>query len=202
MKRIVPGILVLGAVLLVSGFGGAGAGGESTKASACPKAWRAGWQLLADRIQAPVYCPSWLPAPLTGEIGGPYAALSLDADRSYLVTFLDQHEGLEMHVTMRGYPGQTEVPVCRHVELVRGKKIEKQVPCFAGRRGTKRVPGITAVVYTVNQDADEGHVLYAWRYRDSLYTLAHHAEHSLTRRVAVWNLDRMLRSFARVEPRR
>ena len=29
----------------------------------CPTAWKAGWQRLANRIHAPVYCPSWLPDP-------------------------------------------------------------------------------------------------------------------------------------------
>ena len=30
----------------------------------CPAAWKPGWQRLANRIDAPVYCPSWMPSPL------------------------------------------------------------------------------------------------------------------------------------------
>ncbi len=33
-------------------------------------AHRAGWQQLANRIGADVYCPGWLPDPLIGQIGG------------------------------------------------------------------------------------------------------------------------------------
>ena len=50
------------------------AGGSSAQHAAtrptCPKAWAGGWQKLANKIQAPVYCPGWLPDPLTGQIGG------------------------------------------------------------------------------------------------------------------------------------
>ena len=115
--------------------------------------------------------------------------------------FLDQREGFEAHLTMRGYPGRTAIPSCRLVQVKEGQNVETQVPCFAGRRGTKRVPGIIAAVYTVNRDADDSHVLYAWRYRGSLYTLAHHADHSMTPAIARQNLDRIMRSLAVVEPR-
>ena len=56
-------------------------------------------------------------------------------------------------------------------------------------------------VYTKNRDADEDHVVYAWRYEGSLYALGHHADHGLNPRVARANLDRMLRSLALVRPR-
>ncbi len=29
----------------------------------------AAWQRLANRIEAPVYCPGWLPDPLTAQLG-------------------------------------------------------------------------------------------------------------------------------------
>ena len=195
--------LIAALAAALSGCGGGGTSSATGKAqvSACPEAWQAGWQRLADRIQAPVYCPGWLPTPLTAKIGGPYAFLSVSPARSYLVTFLDQHEGYELHATMRGYPGRTSIPVCRLVNLVGGKKVEGQAPCFAKPSGIRRAAGITATVYTENQDADEHHLVYAWRYKGALYALGHHAHHSIPRRLAVANLDRMLRSLAVVRPR-
>ena len=65
---IVAGLTALG--LLVAFAPGAGAG---THAQSCPAAWQAGWIRLADKVQAPVYCPSWLPQPLDGRIGGEYS---------------------------------------------------------------------------------------------------------------------------------
>ena len=65
MKRL--GVLALAAFALA----GCGAN-DSVNAAAklrCPAKARAGWQHLADRIHAPVFCPSWLPDPLDGVIG-------------------------------------------------------------------------------------------------------------------------------------
>ena len=40
----------------------------AARASHCTGAVRASWQQLANRIHAPVYCPSWLPDPFTGKL--------------------------------------------------------------------------------------------------------------------------------------
>lgn len=169
--------------------------------TSCPKAWKAGWQQLADRIDATVYCPKWLPSPLTGLLGGSTASLSVSPDRSFLVTFLDQHEGFELHATMRGYPGTTEIPECRVVDVLDGgETVESRAPCFGKPSGTRRVGGMMVTVYNEGLDADEHHVIYAWEHAGSLYTLGHHAHHSVTRSRAVGNLDRIMRSLAVVEP--
>lgn len=169
---------------------------------ACPAAWKGGWQRLADRIQAPVYCPSWLPNPLTGVLSGPWNNInSVDKrDDSYLMGFVWQEQGQEVHVNLRGYPGRTAIPTCRSVELVAGQRQEKRVPCFSRARGAKRAPGIAATMYAVNQDADESHVLYAWRHEGSLYTISEHVAPPLTHAQVVRNLDRMLRSLVLVRP--
>ena len=65
-------------------------------------------------------------------------------------------------MNLRGYPGKTADPDLPDVELVGGKQHVTQVPCFADPRGTKTIAGIQATLYTVNQDADQWHVLYAW----------------------------------------
>jgi hypothetical protein len=174
----------------------------------CPRAWKPGWQKLANKIQAPVYCPSWLPAPLTGQIvgqvsfggaGGP--SVSVDPDRSYLVSLAwAEPQSGEVHVNLRGYPGRTKVPTCIYEDYNKGKLYKKPVPCFADRRGTVTEREITATVYTVNQDADLWHVLYAWHYRGGLYTLSEHVAQPLTYQKVVANLHRMLRGLVVVRP--
>jgi hypothetical protein len=83
----------------------------------------------------------------------------------------------EVHVNLRGYPGRTTVPTCVKKDTNGSRVVKTRIPCFADPRGTVRRNGITATVYTVNQDADLWHVLYAWRYRGGLYTVSQHVAH-------------------------
>ena len=97
----------------------------------------AGWQKLANRIHAPVYCPGWLPDPLIGQIGGTWNNInSVSTDRSYLESFVWQETGGgaaggELHVNLRGYPGVTKIPTCRT-----GGVDSRNVPCFDAPNGT------------------------------------------------------------------
>jgi hypothetical protein len=182
-------------------------GGEASKVAAAapdPAAsckYRAGWQKLANRIDAPVYCPGWLPDPLTSQLGGRWNNInSVDKDRSYLMSFVWQETGGgaaggELHVNLRGYPGRTAIPKC-----TRGGKDKQLIPCFADARGTISANGIRATMYTVNQDADQWHVLLAWRHQGSLYTLSEHVAPPLTYRKVVSYLKHELRSLVRIEP--
>jgi hypothetical protein len=176
-------------------------------ASGCPATWRGGWQKLADQIRAHVYCPSWMPSPLDGKIGGPRSnGRYVDPDRSYLVSFVWQETskdgGSEVHVNFRGYPGRTRIPLCKESEYTGGKIHRFTVPCFSDPRGRRTVAGITFTVYTVNQDADQWHVLYAWRSRGSLYTVSEHVAPPYASATRVMqNLDRIMRSLQRLEPR-
>jgi len=54
--------------------------------------------------------------------------------------------------------------------------------------------------YTVNQDADQWHLLYAWTYKGSLYTLSEHIAPPLTVAMIVRNMDKMMRSLVLVRP--
>jgi hypothetical protein len=182
-------------------------GGEESKVAAPapdPAAsckYRAGWQKLANKIDAPVYCPGWLPDPLTSELGGRWNNInSVDKDRSYLMSFVWQETGGgaaggELHVNLRGYPGRTAIPKC-----TRGGKDKQLIPCFADARGTITENGIRATMFTVNQDADQWHVLLAWRHQGSLYTLSEHVAAPLTYSKVVSYLKRELRSLVRIEP--
>lgn len=211
MRRI-GGLLV---AVVAFGFLVAGCGErkESLRVAAavavpsCPKAWRAGWQKLADRIQAPVYCPSWLPGPLTGQIGGRWNNIdSVDPDRSYLEGFVWQETGPaaitgELHVNLRGYPGRTSIPTCIDTRIVsKNKVVHTKVPCFSDARLTKTIAGKKITLYTVNQDADQWHLLYAWRTHGSLYTLSQHLAPPLDYQKVIRSLDRMMTRLVLVEP--
>jgi hypothetical protein len=183
-----------------------GCSSGQTKAAAAPAPnpvckYRAGWQKLANRIDAPVYCPGWLPDPLTAQLGGRWNNIdSVDPDRSYLMSFVWQETGGgaaggELHVNLRGYPGRTAIPRC-----TRGGKDKTLIPCFSDARGKVRANGITATMFTVNQDADQWHILLAWRLRGSLYTLSEHVAPPLTYRKVVAYLKRELRSLVLIEP--
>jgi hypothetical protein len=210
-------IVLIGAVAVVLGaaFGSWASGGEEEAAVAsteklesepvCPRSERVSWQKLANEIQAPVYCPSWLPQPLVGRFSGRFFnGRSVDPDRSYLVSFVwfEASQGFvsEVHVNLRGYPGRTRVPMCEDTLTVAGKTVRKQIPCFSDKRGTKRFGGVTATVYTANQGADQWHVLYAWRRDGSLYTLSEHVADPYTYEQVVSHLDRMMRRLVDVQP--
>jgi hypothetical protein len=160
--------------------------------AACPAGWRAGWQELADRIAAPVFCPSWLPAPLTGELGGEWhSSDSVKRDRSYLMGFIwyERASG-EVHVNLRGYPEQTDIPSCD------GR------PCFSDPQGTKRIGGFEVERYSVNRGADTWHLLYAWEQEGSLYTVSQHIvpELELSYGKVAANLDRIMLGLELIEP--
>jgi hypothetical protein len=194
---------------LVAGCGGKDAATTSASgapATACPKAWKAGWQKLADDVGAAVFCPSWMPEPVDARIGGAYKnGRWVDKkDRSYLVSFLwlDSDAGVssEVHLNFRGYPGRTSIPKCQTTRTVKGKTVHGTVPCFADRGPTKKLGPITATVYTVNQGIDEWHVLYLWRYEGSLYTVSEHVVAPYSYSEVVSNLERIIRGFVRLEP--
>ncbi|HEV7132260.1 MAG TPA: hypothetical protein VGN27_00850 [Gaiellaceae bacterium] len=194
--------IVVGVVALALGAVSGAAGGA--RAGGCPAAWKAGWQHLADRIQAPVYCPTWMPNPLDAKIGGDVQDIySIGKDRSYLVSFLahgDEGSG-DVHVNFRGYPGKTSIPRCQTIILSGSKTIRGTTPCFAEPVGTKKAPGIVATVYRVNQDADQWHILLAWRHAGSLYTVSEHVINPYdSSTVVLRNLGKLLSGLVLVQP--
>ena len=208
--RIAPFLLALTALALAA----AGCGGEATVAKPAPPAakpasctYAAGWQKLANRIDAPVYCPNWLPDPLVGQIGGRWNNIDgVDPDRSYLISFVWQETGPgaaggELHVNLRGYPGATKVPTCEDTILGSGKARRVEIPCFSDPRPPKTVAGLRVTEYTVNQGADQRHVLYAWKHDGSLYTASEHVAPPVDFAKAERYLDRILRNLVLVGPR-
>ena len=196
--------LLLGmCALLASGCG------EAKKAEAAPAAnppkatcaHPAGWQRLADRIKAPVYCPGWLPDPLIGQVGGQWNNInSVSPDRSYLESFVWQETGGgaaggELHVNLRAYPGATKIPTCRT-----GGVDSRNVPCFANPDRWVSAAGIKARLYTVNQDADQWHAALVWRRYGNLYTLSEHVAPPLTFDHVVRYLKHELGSLVLIKP--
>jgi len=205
LTRLSAGLGLL--ALVASGCGYvAHASSRSTQVAArCPAGWVAGYRALAKRVGAPVYCPTWLPQPLSGRIGSEYSPTPyVNPDGSYLVSFLWFEKmptaPYEVHVNLRGYPGRVAIPTCQDTLTAARKTVNTPVPCFADPHGTVRIGGKTATVYTANQGADNWHVLYAWRYRGSLYAISQHVAPPFTYEKVVQDLDRMLRGLVLVRP--
>jgi hypothetical protein len=191
-----------------------GCGGEAQKtvaraavSAACPQAWKAGWQRIANEAGAPVYCPTWMPRPLDAKIGGPYTDVTgVDKhDRSYLVSFVWVEHDLggvsgEVHVNFRGYPGRAAIPTCEDTVTANGKTLHPKLPCFSDPKGTRRLAGLRPTLYTVNQGIDQWHLLYAWRHRGTLYTVSQHVTPPYSYNQVIRNLDRMTRGLVEVAP--
>jgi hypothetical protein len=198
-------IVLLGGVSLLLATGCSG-GAKKAEAASKPVgptcAHPKGWQRLANRINAPVYCPGWLPDPLVGQIGGKWNNInSVSKDRSYLESFVWQETeaglagGSELHVNLRAYPGRTRIPTCRT-----GGSDSQNVPCFADPREHVSANGITARLYTVNQDADAWHYLLLWTRFGNLYTLSEHVAPPLTGQHVKRYLKQELASLVLIRP--
>jgi hypothetical protein len=204
VKGPVSFCLLLGiCALLASGCGSSRAAAPPPVVThSQPCAYPAGWQKLADKIKAPVYCPGWLPDPLTSQIDGKWSnGNSVSPDRSYLESFVWQETGGgaaggELHVVLRGYPGRTKIPTCRT-----GGVDSRNVPCFDGARGKVTAGGITATLYSgPNQDMDAWHAVLLWRKGGTLYTLSEHVAPPLTFNKVVSYLKRELASLVLIKP--
>jgi len=170
----------------------------------CPAAWEPGWQRLADRIDGPVYCPSWMPSPIDATIGGQWNSdgVAVDKDKSYLAGFLWHEAGSgDVHVNFRGYPGKRGVPRCVDTQTSGGKTRRRSVPCFSDPQGTRKVGDKKVTVYTVSRDADQWHVTYTWLRNGTLYAVSEHVAPPLTFRRVLENLDRIVAGLEVIEPR-
>jgi hypothetical protein len=194
---------LLTAAILCSGCSGGGSAANAAQRSksACPAPWRSGWQRLANRIQAPVYCPAWIPSPLTGDIHGRWSTgVNVGRDRSYLVGFIWVEHSDEVHVNMRGYPGRTDIPKCLDEETAGKKTVRTRIPCFADPKWTKRINGTKVTLYTVNRDADQWHLLLAWRRHSSLYAVSEHVAPPFGYTRVLANLRHMFHRLVLIQP--
>jgi hypothetical protein len=194
-------LLAAAALLCSACSSGSGTASAADKAPTCPSSWRAGWQQLANRIHTPVYCPGWIPSPLTGDIHGQWSTgVDVSPDRSYLIGFIWVEHTDEVHVNMRGYPGRTTIPTCVNQETVGKKMVTSKVPCFADPKWTKKINGTKVTLYTVNRDADQWHLLFAWRRHGSLYAISEHVAPPFGYNRVLVNLRHMFNKLVLVKP--
>jgi len=208
-RWLLPGLALIALAVATSGCGGSYAADASTKqthvAARCPSAWDAGWEALAKRVRATVFCPTWLPQPLTGQVHSDYSTQPYVAgDRSYLVSYIYfdmiPNDPYEVHVNLRGYPGRTAIPMCQDTLTVDDKTVRPNVPCFADPAGKVHVGRFTATIYTVNQGIDTWHILYAWHYRGSLYTVSQHVAPPFNDTTVRLSLNHILAGLVPVRP--
>jgi hypothetical protein len=182
-------------VLLAACGNSAQPAARASAASACPTAWQRGWDKLARDIEAPVYCPGWMPNPLDGRIGSEWNGLRLvDRHGGFLVSFIYQETGSgEVHVNFHRWPG-TRMPLCR------AETSKRKIPCYSEPDGRVRTNGIDATLYTVSRDADQWHLSYLWRHDGATYVVSEHVAPPYTFKQVKQNVTRILRSLALVRP--
>ena len=201
-------LLAVGAVL-VAGCGGKDAATTSATgapATTCPKAWKAGWQKLANDVGATVYCPSWMPEPVDARINGIYKnGRWVSKDRSYLVSFLwlDQDAGVsrEVHLNFRGYPGRTTIPSCQTTRTVKGKTRTRSGPVLRRQRGNEEARRRSRRRSTPSTRASTSGTSSTCGVTDgSLYTVSEHVVSPYSYAQVVKNLERIIRGFVPLEP--
>jgi hypothetical protein len=198
----VAGLLAAAALLSAGCSGGGGTASAADRKPTCPSSWRAGWQQLANRIHAPVYCPGWIPSPLTADLHGKWSTgVDVSPDRSYLAGFIWVEHSDEVHVNVRGYPGRTAIPKCLDTEQAGKKTVKTEVPCFADPKWTKSMNGTKVTLYTVNRDADQWHLLFAWRRHGSLYAISEHVAPPFGYTRVLANLRHMFQRLVLIQPR-
>ena len=166
---------------------------HASAAPSCPAAWQAGWTKLARQIDAPVYCPGWMPNPLDGRIGSQWNGLrTVDKRGGFLVSFIYQETGSgEVHVNFHRWPG-TRMPHCR------AQTSNRQIPCYGDPAGRVKTHGIDATLYTVSRDADQWHLSYLWRANGATYVVSEHVAPPFSFAQVKRNVTRVLRSLVLV----
>jgi hypothetical protein len=136
--------------------------GSSPTAQACPAAWAADWQAWADTIGAVVYCPTYIPAPFTGQIGGQWLTAK-EPGRSWQLGFSWLEHGDLVHVLFEGYPAARPwPPVC------------DGVPCFDHKTGTEVIGGKQITWYDKNEASHSGHLAAVFRANRYVYVVSMH----------------------------
>jgi hypothetical protein len=168
----------------------------------CPRTWRAAWERLAAKARIPVLCPTWLPTPLTGELGARANTEREASKGSWQVGFVDVDPGFSglVHVVLEGYDRTSWPPVCEDTVRRNGKVVPVKRPCFGGRRGAERVAGRRVTWYVRNRAIETGHVAAVFPAGTNTFVVGVHVYPPLTRRSAQAQIRRIVRGLAAVEP--
>jgi len=189
-------VLAAAASLTLTACGGAAqpAAHASATTPSCPAAWHGGWLKLARQIHAPVYCPGWMPNPLDGQIGGAWNGLRIvDKHGGFLVSFIDQENGTEVHVNFHRWPG-LRMPKCQ------SETSNQMIACYSDPGGRLNLPGIRATLYTVSRASDQWHLSYLWRANGATYVVSEHVAPPYSFEHVKRNMARLLRSLVLVRP--
>ena len=151
--------------------------------------------MLARDVDAPVYCPGWMPNPIDGRIGGEWNGLRLvDKHGGFLVSFIYQETGSgEVHVNFHRWPS-TRMPLCR------AETSKRMIPCYSEPGGRVRAGTIDATLYTVSRDADQWHLSFLWRRAGATYVVSEHVAPPYSFNQVKRNVTRILRSLVLVRP--
>ena len=194
------------ALLVASGCGGGAArkaaGTTTATATACPAAYAASWQRFATRVGMPVPCPSYLPDPLTAQLGGQFNTANEPGRRSWELGFVEVDPGFTglLHVVLAGYaPGVR--PICPDLVRSRGKVRTIDRPCFGGPFGTATLAGRHVTWYGHNRGSHTGHVAAVWQQDGRTYAASMHVYAPLTRRTTQAQLVRIVDGLVMVDPR-
>jgi hypothetical protein len=208
-RRFLARVATASVALVLAGLLASGCG-NTRHAAATPTAppakprcaHPAEWQALADRMHMPVYCPGWLPDPLTSQIGGQWNSMnSVVPTTAYVESFIWQDTdtpGISgvLHVILHGYPNRTTIPTC-----LGGPKQTTRIPCFSEPTRTVVRGGIHARLYTVNRDFDAWHLALLWRHAGNLYVISQHLAPPLSYSGVVADLAHELADLVLVEPK-
>jgi hypothetical protein len=201
----------MAAVVLLLAAAGCGGGAARQAASSsttnpapatCPAAYRAAWQRFATRVRMPVGCPSYLPGPLTAELGGQFNTADEPGRRSWQLGFVEVDPGFTglLHVVLEGYaPGVR--PICPDLVRRQGRLRTIDRPCFGGPFGTATIAGRKVTWYAHNRGSHSGHVAAVWHQDGRTYAASMHVFTPLTRRTTQAQVERIVAGLVMVDPR-
>ena len=145
--------------------GGAAADPVSSRpAATCPATLEPGWQQWTNRIGAVVYCPSYVPPPITAEIDGQWNTAKAPGRRWQLGFAWLEHDQLE-HLVFEGYPDAAWPPTCP------GKP---RRPCFAHVVGKDTINGFDVTWYDHNQASHWHHLAATFAANGYHYVVSMH----------------------------
>jgi hypothetical protein len=109
-----------------------------------------------------VYCPTYMPSPFTGQIGGQWLTAK-EPGRSWQLGFSWLEHGDLVHVVFEGYPASRPwPPSC------------EGTPCFAHEVGKQTIGGKLVTWYDRNLASHSGHLAAVFRANGYVYVVSMH----------------------------
>jgi hypothetical protein len=182
------------------------AASSAPAAGGCPAAWRSGWQALAKPDSGARLLPDMDAEPARREDRRPVHRHQLDREGPQLPGQLPRARRRRERRRARELSRLPRPQLDPDVHHRRARREEDPARADTLLRRRRRRPHGERVslrpVYRVNQDADQWHILLAWRHRGSLYTVSEHVIRPYTYRQVVRNLDDLLSGLVLVQPER